>query len=154
MTYLRSCKFSMIMSPKKPQMPYFAYLRHFLYSTKECQAALLLERDCAYVVLFCSDALMCTVHCHTYVHDPLSHLCARSTVTLMCTVHCHTYVHDPLSHLCSRSTVTLMCTVHCHTYVHGPLSHLCARSTGTLYKKYLSSKCHRIIKDHAPYSVE
>ena len=26
----------------------------------------------------------------SYVHGPLSHLCARPTVTLMCAVHCHT----------------------------------------------------------------
>jgi len=97
--------------------------------------------------------LMCTVHCHTYVHGPLSHLCTCFTVTLMCTVHCHTYVHGPLSHLCTRSTVTLMYTFHCHTYVHGSLSHLCKRSIFTLYKKYLSSKCHKIRKDHASYSV-
>jgi len=134
----------------------FAYLRHFLDSTKERQAVLL-EHVCVHV-LFWSVLLMCTVHGHTCVHGWLSHLCARFNVTLMWTVDCHIYVHGWLSHLCARFTVTLMCTVHCHTYVYGWLSHLCARLTVTLMctvdchtlEKYLSSKCHNMRKSHAP----
>ena len=88
------------MSLEKPQRPCFVYLRHFLYSTKECQAVLLLEHVCAHVF---SDWFL---------------LCARFTVTHMYTVDCHTYVHGSLSHLRARFTVTLMCTVHSHSYVH------------------------------------
>jgi hypothetical protein len=143
MTYLRSWKFSMIVSLEKNQTPCFSYLRHFLYNTKECQAVLLLECVCPHVVLFCSVALMCKFHSHTYVHGSLSHLCTLSTVTLKWTVHCHTYVDGPLSHLCGRSTVTLMWTVHCHTYVDGPLSHFTKNICLTSVTK--SAKIMRLI---------
>ena len=42
------------------------------------------------------------------------------------------YVHCSRSHMNARLTITLMCTVHCHTL-----------------QKYLSSKCHKIRKNHA-----